>query len=290
MIPSRDYAAETFLSITTQKRLKRVFLYIVALLTSLFTFVPLYVMLLLAIESPRTAIQDGQLDLIPRSISLENFHELFTTTNAMTYIVNSLIVTTGVVIVATTIAVIAGYTLTRFEFRGKSQISRAVLVSYMFSAIVLAIPIYMLYYHIGLLNHYLGLILGIAALVSPFNIWLMWQYFDSIPISLEERAWTEGASRWRAVWDVVVPVSRPGIMTAAIFSFSAGWNDYTFSRVVLSDQEMYTLPVGTALFLGPDTSWTEAMAISVIICIPPFLIALFFQKYLLQGINIGETT
>ncbi|PSQ66566.1 MAG: hypothetical protein BRD24_03075 [Halobacteriales archaeon SW_9_67_24] len=93
----------------------------------------------------------------------------------------------------------------------------------------------------------------------------------------------------RAVRDVVLPIARPGIVTAAIFSFSAGWNNFLLAQIVLSDSEMYTLPVGAALLLGRDAGWETAMSVSVLICIPPFLIALFFQRYLMLGINIGES-
>lgn len=262
--------------------------YLVILIMCLLTAVPLYLMFLVAFQPAGVVFSKGELTFIPQTISLTNFVALFTTTDALTYTINSIIVTIGVMITATTIAVISGYILTRFSFTGKKVFSRSILLSYMFSGIVLAVPFYILFSKLGLLNSHIALIFGLTALLSPFNIWLMWQYFESVPISLEERAWIEGASRWRAVKDIVLPVARPGIVTAAIFSFSSGWNNFLLAKIVLSEASTYTLPVGAALLLGRDQGWEITMAVSVVICIPPFLIALFFQRYLMLGINIGE--
>jgi multiple sugar transport system permease protein len=273
----------------TLSSVQTVLTYLTVFVMCLLTAVPLYIMFLIAFQPSGAVFSGGDLHVIPQTATLENFVELFTTTDALTYTINSLIVTVGVVVLATSIAVVAGYVLTRFSFRGKTLFSRSVLLSYMFSGIVLAVPFYILFQTLGLLNSHLALVLGLTALLSPFNIWLMWQYFETVPLSLEERAWIEGASRWRAVRDVVLPVARPGIMTAAIFSFTTGWNNFLLAQIVLSDSELYTLPVGAALLFGPQTGWEMTMAISVVICIPPFLIALFFQRYLMLGINIGET-
>ena len=273
----------------TLSSVQTVLTYLTVFVMCLLTAVPLYIMFLIAFQPSGAVFSGGDLHVIPQTATLENFVELFTTTDALTYTINSLIVTVGVVVMATSIAVVAGYVLTRFSFRGKTLFSRSVLLSYMFSGIVLAVPFYILFQTLGLLNSHLALVLGLTALLSPFNIWLMWQYFETVPLSLEERAWIEGASRWRAVRDIVLPVARPGIMTAAIFSFTTGWNNFLLAQIVLSDSELYTLPVGAALLFGPQTGWEMTMAISVVICIPPFLIAMFFQRYLMLGINIGET-
>jgi len=287
-----NYVADTVTDVLPHEVLSRTqtaLTYLVVLVMCLFTAIPMYIMFLIALQPPGVVFSGGDLNLVPQTVTVENFVQLFTTTDALTYTANSIIVTAGVMIMATTIAVISGYILTRFQFRGKKLFSRSILLSYMFSGIVLAVPFYILFSTLGLLNKHFSLILGLTALLSPLNIWLMWQYFETVPISLEERAWIEGAGRWRAVRDVVIPVARPGIITAAIFSFSAGWNNFLLAQIVLSNADKYTLPVGAALLLGRDAGWEITMAVSVLICIPPFLIALFFQRYLMLGINIGES-
>lgn len=280
--------AGTFVSQKTQQQFKRVGVYTTAVLVSIFVMIPVYIMLLLAFQPPEVVFSGGQVNLIPRTLSFQNFNELLTTTKTIRYMTNSIIVTGSSTVLSTSIAVAAGYGLTRFDFRGKSLTARAVLFSYMFSPIVLAIPLYVLFYTAGLLNSYFALTLSLTAISTPFAIWLMWQYFQTIPISLEESAWVRGASRWRTVRDVVLPVARPGYISAAIFSFAVAWNDFTMARVVMSSDNMYTITVGASLFLDRvSVGWSETMAVSFLMCIPPFLIALFLQNYLLQGFSVG---
>lgn len=280
--------AESHVSHQTQQRLKRIAIYLTALVISIFVTVPVYIMAAIAIQSPAAVFGGGEVNLVPSEVTLRNFEVLLETTSTVRYFTNSLIVTASSTIFSTAIAIAAGYGLTRFEFRGKSYAARAVLFSYMFSPIVLAIPLYVIFYTLGLLNSYFALTLALTAISAPFAIWLMWQYFQTVPISLEESAWVRGASRWRTVWDVVLPVARPGYISAAIFSFAVGWNDFTMARVVMSRDEMYTINVGASLFLDRVTiGWGETMAVSLLICIPPFLIALFLQNYLLQGFSVG---
>ncbi|GAA0253956.1 carbohydrate ABC transporter permease [Haladaptatus pallidirubidus] len=280
--------AGSFVSQKRQQQIKRVGVYTTAILVSIFVTIPVYIMLLLAFQPPEVVFSGGQVNLIPQILSFQNFNELLTTTKTVRYMTNSIIVTGSSMVLSTSIAVTAGYGLTRFDFRGKSLTARAVLFSYMFSPIVLAIPLYVLFYTAGLLNSYFALTLSLTAISTPFAIWLMWQYFQTIPISLEESAWVRGASRWRTVRDVVLPVARPGYISAAIFSFAVAWNDFTMARVVMSSDNMYTITVGASLFLDRvSVGWSETMAVSFLMCIPPFLIALFLQNYLLQGFSVG---
>jgi multiple sugar transport system permease protein len=230
----------------------------------------------------------GDVNLLIQSFTFRNFQVLLEETATVQYFTNSLIVTVSSTVLSTSLAVAAGYGLTRFEFKGKTMAARAVLFSYMFSPIVLAIPLYVIFFTLGMLNSYFALTLALTGISAPFTIWLMWQYFQTVPISLEESAWVRGASRTRTLWDVVLPVARPGYVSAAIFSFAVAWNDYTMARVVMSQDEMYTITVGASLFLDRvNIGWGETMAVSLLICIPPFLIALFLQNYLLQGFNVG---
>jgi multiple sugar transport system permease protein len=276
------------LSLRTSRRLRRLALYLTALFIATFTAVPVYVMVVIALQTPAATFAGGRVNLVPTELSLRNFEVLLSTTDTVRYFANSLIVTASSTALSTAIAIAAGYGLTRFEFRGKSIAARAVLFSYMFSPIVLAIPLYVIFYALGLLNSYFALTLALTAISAPFCIWLMWQYFQTVPISLEESAWVRGAGRWRTVRDVVLPVARPGYISAAIFAFAVAWNDFTMARVVMSRDEMYTINVGASLFLDRVTiGWGETMAVSLLIAIPPFLIALFLQRYLLQGFSVG---
>jgi len=280
--------AGSFVPQGVQKRVKRISLIVVALLVAVFVTVPVYVMVAVALQSPTAVFAGGDVNLLIEEFTLRNFRVLFEETNTVTYFTNSLIVTAGSTVLSTSLAVAAGYGLTRFEFTGKTIAARAVLFAYMFSPIVLAIPLYVIFFSLGLLNSYFALTMALTAISAPFTIWLMWQYFQTVPIALEESAWVRGASRTRTLWDVVLPVARPGYISAAIFSFAVAWNDFTMARVVMSQDEMYTITVGASLFLDRvSIGWGETMAVSLLICIPPFVIAVFLQNYLLQGFNVG---
>ena len=271
-----------------QARLKRAALVVVAALVAVFVTVPVYVMVAVAVQSPTAVFSGGDVNLIVSSVTFRNFAVLFNETNTVRYFFNSLVVTASSTVLSTALAVGAGYGLTRFEFAGKTLAARVVLFAYMFSPIVLAIPLYVIFYTLGLLDSYFALTMALTAISAPFTIWLMWQYFQTVPIALEESAWVRGASRTRTIWEVVLPVARPGYISAAIFAFAVAWNDFTMSRVVMSSEEMYTITVGASLFLDRvSIGWGETMAVSLLICIPPFLIAVFLQNYLLQGFNVG---
>lgn len=275
-------------SLQTQRKLRRIALYFTALVVSAFVVTPLYMMMAVSFQSPETLFSGGELTLLPPSLSLSNFRTLLAETETVGYLLNSLVITGGVVVVSTLLAVVSGYGLARFSFRGKTGTARLILFSYMVSPIVLAIPLYIIFFNIGLLNSYIAAILAISAFAAPFSIWLMWQYFQNIPVTYEESAWTSGASRWRTVRDVVLPLARPGYISVAIFAFSVAWNDYTMVKIVLSDQSMYPITLGSSLFLDQvSIGWGEQMAVALLMSIPPFLVALFLQNYLLQGFNLG---
>lgn len=277
------------LSHHTQARLRRIALYLTALLVTTFVLTPLYVMAVVAFQSPQTLFTGGELTLLPPSLSLTNFEALLEKTDTVRYFANSLVITAGVVVLCTALSVVSGYGLTRFSFRGKTLVARVVLFSYMVSPIVLAIPLYIIFFSLGLLNSYVAAILAITAIAAPFSIWLMWQYFQNIPMTYEESAWASGASRWRTVRDVVLPLARPGYISVAIFSFAVAWNDYTMVKVVLSDQALYPITIGSSLFLDqPFVGWGEQMAVTLLMSVPPFVVALFLQNYLLQGFNLGH--
>jgi multiple sugar transport system permease protein len=277
------------LSRGTQDRIRLVGAYLIAFLMTVFVLTPLYLMIVVAFQSPATLFSGGTLTLLPSHLSLVNFTTLLRTTTTPTYFVNSAIITTGTVVLSTILGVIGGYGLSRFTFPGKGILGRLILFTYMISPIILAIPLYIIFYNLQLLNTYIAVILAITAISAPFSIWLMWEYFQNIPITYEESAWISGAGRWRTVRDIVLPLARPGYITVAIFAFAVAWNDYTMAKIVLNEQSLYPITVGSSIFLkSPTIGWGETMAVALLISLPPFFIALFLQNYLLQGFNLSH--
>lgn len=274
---------------SVQKKLGTVTLYVIGVLVAIMVLFPLYLMIVTSLMSTQTLYSGGQVTMLPTTLTFEAYSTLLDRTSSIQYLLNSILITASTIVLSTFLAVISGYSLTRYNIGGKTLFARTVLFTYMISPIVLAIPLYIIFFELGLLNRYISAILGVTAISAPFSIWLMWQYFQNIPIAYEESAWTRGASRWRAVRDVVLPLARPGYISVAIFSFAVSWNDYTMMKVVLSDESLYPLTRGSELiFQESYIGWPEQMGLMIIMCIPPFLVAAFLQNYLMQGFNLGH--
>jgi multiple sugar transport system permease protein len=122
----------------------------------------------------------------------------------------------------------------------------------------------------------------------PLNIWLMWQYFQIVPISLEEAAWVSGASKLRAMREICLPSALPGILSVAMFSFALSWNDFTFAFILQTDKKMFTLPIGLATFVEQTAiHWGMVMSSAVLVSIPTFMMVFFLQKYLVRGLGMA---
>ncbi|THE64356.1 carbohydrate ABC transporter permease [Salinadaptatus halalkaliphilus] len=236
----------------------------------------------------RLGIQEG-ITFLPsaETFTVEQFEIIFNPTVGR-YLLNSFIVTAGVVITVIVVSLIAGYGLARFDYKHKVKTARFLLLGYMFSPIVLAIPLYLIWDTLGLLNRYVGLILALSAVSMPFAVWLMWKYIQTIPESMEESAWVAGASRWRGFRDVIVPQTKPAMIANSVFAFAIAWGDFTFAHILMPDNEATTFPPGIfRLFHSSwETGWAEFMAVSLLVSLPPLLFAFFLQSYLLQGFKI----
>ncbi|QLG50165.1 carbohydrate ABC transporter permease [Natrinema halophilum] len=255
-------------------------------LTVLLAF-PLYWMAQSAFKT-QTAL--GGFDLLPLGDAFTTAtFDIVMDSVVANYLLNSIIVTAGTVIFVLVVSLIAGYGLARFNYRGKVGTARFLLLGYMFSPIVLAIPLYQIWKSLGLINTYIGLILALSAISMPFAVWLMWKYIQTIPPSVEESAWIAGAPRWRGFVDVVVPQTKPAMIANAIFAFAIAWGDFTFSFIILPSADATTFPPGLFRMLGSstwDTGWNEFMAVALLVSLPPLLFAFFLQSYLLQGFKI----
>lgn len=183
---------------------------------------------------------------------------------------------------------VAGYGLTRFEFPLKVTFARIILFGYMFSPIALALPMFIIFRDLGLLNTYLGAILAISTITIPFSVWLMWKMFQTVPIAKEEAAWMQGASRWQTFKEIAFPEVSSGVFAVGIFSFGMVWMNFTYTRILLPDSEAMTLPPGLVQLAeqGYSIEPGALMAIMVIVTVIPVLIAYLMYDYLLTGFSL----
>ncbi len=183
----------------------------------------------------------------------------------------------------------AAYSLTRFRFFGREKIAVLILFTYMFAPIMIIIPFYVIMRFLGLTNTHFGLILAYTAFCLPFNLWLLRTFFQSIPVEIEEAALTDGANRLQAILYVILPLALPGVVATGIFTFILAWNDYIFARVLLSADELKTLPVGIAdLYNASVVDWGMIMAAGLLVILPVAAVFFFIQKFLVAGWGGGN--
>ena len=226
--------------------------------------------------------------LVPRHLTLGNFARLLTETNFATYFGNSLTVSFATVVLTLGVSAVGAYGLTRFRFPGRETIAALILLTYMFAPIMVIIPFYILVKQLGLVNTHLALVLSYTTFCLPFCLWLLRAFFQSVPLELEEAALVDGAHRGRAVWHVVLPLALPGIIAAGIFTFILAWNDFLFALVLISSDELKTLPVGVNdLFNATIVDWGMIMAAGVMITLPTVGYFAGVQRYLIRGWGSG---
>lgn len=237
---------------------------------------------------PFSELFGRQLRLLPSEPTLQHYAELLGRTRFPEYFKNSVIVAMLATVGAILCAVLAGYGLTRFRFAGKKVMTDAVLITYMFPPILMAIPLFVMLKQVGLTNSLLGLALAHMSFAMPLAMWLSTIFFRAIPIELDEAAMIDGASRLVTLTRVILPIAGPGVIAIAVFVFVLSWNDYLFSLVLMVAEAKKTLPVGVASFQeATSVEWGLIMAGGVLITVPVMLGFMLVQRWLIQGLGAG---
>jgi len=237
---------------------------------------------------PGDNLLNTSLRIIPEDATLANYVQLFTEKPFLTWIKNSLIVTLAVTIIGVSLSSTAGYAFSRYKFPGRKSGLLALLVTQMFPATMLLLPLYIMISKLGLVNNFLGLIIMYSASALPFCIWLMKGYYDTIPPSLEESARVDGAGKFYAFWKIILPLASPALVITALFSFMAAWNEYVVAAQVLWYEDMFTIPLGLKSLQGNmTTQWGMYAAGALIISIPVIIVFLVLSKWLVSGLTLG---
>jgi multiple sugar transport system permease protein len=249
---------------------------LLAVLT-LLILVPVFVTVFLSLTPGAASTQKS-------GLTFENFATVLTTTLTPTWLMNSLIVTLGTVIVSVVVAAPAGYVLSRGRNRLVSGYSLLLFVIQSLPVIVSVIPLFILFANFGLVDNLAGLTIVYVGASMSVATWMMAAYFDSIPISLEEAAWIDGASVFGSFTRVVLRNSLPGVLSTAIFAFLLAWNDYLVAIVFLRTDTTFTLPMGVQSFFQQNsTDWGSVMAVAVIMMLPPVIVFAALNRYFSVG-------
>jgi multiple sugar transport system permease protein len=213
-----------------------------------------------------------------------NFAYVFTKTQTLTWLANSVGVTLGVVVVSVAVAAPAGYVLSRGRSRSVSAYSLLLFVVQSLPVITAVIPLFILFARLRLVDNLFGLGIVYVGASMSVAIWMMAAYIDSVPTSLEEAAWIDGASVFTGFTRIVLRNSLPGILSTAIFTFLVSWNDYLVAIVFLRSQERFTLPIGVQSFFQQNgTDWGSVMALAVVMMLPPIIVFTALNRYFSVG-------
>ncbi len=226
--------------------------------------------------------------LVPHDLSFDNYRTLFAERDFLTPVRNSLVVAATTTAFAVALGSLAAYALARLRFRGRSPILAGMLAAGMFPQIAIVSPLYLGLRAVGLIDTYPGLVLPYLTFAMPLTVWLLVGYFRQLPPEIEEAARVAGASRLRALWDVVLPVALPGVATTAVLTFIYCWNEFLFALSFTTGPERRTVPVAIALFRGQyQVPWGEILAATVVSTLPVVALVVVFQRRIVRGLTAG---
>jgi len=271
----------------------RIFIHLAALFVSLVFLAPFAWMLIASISSQKELLS-VPLDWTPNHISFERYHEIFTAhgdnpfANFRSALLNSVIVATSAVAISVTVGIFGAYSLARLRFRAQRPMLLVFLSTYMVPPIALVIPLYLIMVNLNLLDTRLGLVIVYCTFTTPFVIWIMGNFFRTIPHELEDAARVDGCTRVGALFRVILPLARPGLLATMLFAFLVAWDEFLYALIFTSTTASKTAPVAIAEFAGRfTTDFGLQAAGGILAALPPVLIALVFQRYIVSGLSSG---
>jgi multiple sugar transport system permease protein len=257
-----------------------------------FAVIPMLWMLSTSLKGQFAALQQPP-EWVPSHPTLANYETLLSPTSAvgptfLRYFLNSLIVSLSTTLLGVLIAIPAAYAFSRFQFPGRDLLFFAVLVRNMFPVVVFLIPLFILMRTLHLVNTYWSLILTYMTFGLPLSIWLLKGFYDNIPEELERAARIDGASRFKAFWLIIMPLSSPGIIATAIYAFIGAWNEYVYALTFLNSESLLTLPVGLQHFFTEfATNWPGLMAAAFIMSVPVVVMFMLLQRQFVRALTEG---
>ncbi len=259
-----------------------------ACLILFFTLAPFVWMSIISI-TPESGLFAQGVQYWPRDPTIVNYFNIFRVINFGRAFGNSVIVALATTALAMSVSVVAGYAFARFDFSGRNFLTVGLLLIYMLPSIVLLIPMLAIFKTLGILNTYAALVLAESTHAIPFAVYLLTNFFVTVPRDLDEAALIDGCSRFSALIRVILPVAMPGVIASALFVFIASWNNFLFAFMFTSSEDVRTLPVLLRGFVGGEAGifWGQVMAAAVMTTLPVAIVFLVFQRYLIRGLAAG---
>ncbi|MFD7720210.1 carbohydrate ABC transporter permease [Streptomyces sp. NPDC059814] len=247
-----------------------------------FTLIPFYWMFLFAVRPA------GSTSLVPWPMTGEHFDKVWNERSFAVFFQNSMIVGVCTLITTTLVALAGGYALARFNFKIKNAFMLALLCSQFIPGALMLVPLFEIFKNLQMINSLGSVVIAETVFQLPLSIILISGFIKNVPVSLEEAAWVDGCSRFRAFCAVVLPLLRPGLIAVGSFAFVHSWNHFLFALMFLSEQDKQTIPVGLNTLIGADSVDLGALAAGgVIAAVPVVIVFAFIQKWLITGFSAG---
>jgi len=262
--------------------------YLILAVLSIWTIFPFYWQVATSLRSD-VDLYSSTVALVPQKLTLEHYVKVFSPGSPfVTQFTNSVIVALATTGIAIGLGAMAGYALTRLQFFARAGLARVLVYAYLAPGTVLFIPLFVMMSNLRLRDTLVGLTLAHLTFAVPFATWMMMGYFKTIPVELEEAAQVDGADRLTTLWRIVLPLSAPAVVVVAVFAFTLSWSEFLYALVLVQARQVMTAPIGLTSFIVADVFyWGQMMAAATIMSLPPLLLYLFGQRWVISGWTAG---
>ena len=265
----------------------RVLTYALLALFVVMVAVPLFWMVATAIKTNKELYED--FTYLPRHPTIENFVRVIQREDLLTNIRNSLAVGLATTAITVVVSSLAAFSIVRYKYRGREAVGKFILFKYVLPTAMLFVPLYAIVTALGLGNTLQALMLTYLSFTVPFCTWMLMGYFRSIPPELEEHAMVDGCTKIGAMVRILLPLSAPGLVASAIFSFTLAWNEFLLALVFTVDQRTMTVPIRLSMMVvGDQYIWGQLMAGAVLASVPIAILYFLGQRFVVQGLAAGS--
>ncbi|MBC1398136.1 carbohydrate ABC transporter permease [Listeria fleischmannii] len=271
------------------KRTKKIAFYITMVAFLIVSLFPFFIMLMTSFKGTKEAISTNP-TIFPRDFTWQHYIDIFNPDifPFLTYFKNSFVVSVVAAGIAVALGILGAYALSKLRFKGRITINASFYTVYMFSGILLIVPLFKIISSLGLYDTEMSLIITMVVQTLPTAVFMLKSYFDTIPSDIEEAAMMDGLNRFQIILRIIIPLAISGIISVFVYCFMVAWNDYLFASIFLSSSEKFTLPIGlNTLFSTPDYIWGRMMAASLITALPVVIMYALSERFIKGNLTDG---
>lgn len=267
------------------KKVKKIFFYAMVICFLAINLFPFWIMLMTSFKGSSEAISTTP-SILPRQFTTEHFVDIFNPEifSFVDYFKNSFVISLFASVIAVIIGIGGAYALARLNFKGRNKINASFYTVYMFSGILIVVPLFKIISSLGLYDTRTSLVITMVVQTLPTAIFMLRSYFETIPKDIEEAAMIDGLSRFQIIIQIMIPLAFSGIISVFVYCFMVSWNDFLFASIFLSSTDKFTLPIGlNTLFSTPDYVWGRMMAASLITALPVVIMYSLSERFIKGG-------